>query len=388
MSDRPLTIMISAGEPSGDALGAGLIAALRALHPGVRVVGIGGPEMRREGLMSFFGIDDLAVVGIRDVVPRLRILFRRMRQAAEFALRVKPDAVVLIDSGDFHNRVARRIRAADPAIRIVKYVSSQVWASRPGRAEGMKAYLDHILCLLPFEPAFYERYGVPATFVGHPALERGKLIKGGEALRDRLGIAPDAPVLCVLPGSRKPEVRHLTPPFRETVAELAKVVPALQCVLPTVPHVEGLVRSMTANWPVPLHILSGAADRFAAFDAADAAIAASGTVTTELAIGGVPMIAAYRLGWMTAAIWRRLVTVPHFTIVNLVLGWRAVPEFLQEGVRPAEMAKALRPLILGEEGAITQRAALAEAVAMLDSGEPPSRRAAETVLRLAAERRP
>jgi lipid-A-disaccharide synthase len=376
--------MVSAGEPSGDVLGAALIRALRGLHPGIRIVGIGGPEMQREGLISFFGIDELAVMGIRDVLPRLRILFRRMRQAADFALRVRPDIVVLIDSGDFHNRVARRIRAGDPSQRVVKYVSSQVWASRPGRAAGMKAYLDHILCLLPFEPAFYERYGLPATFVGHPALERASLICGGEALRTRLGIAAATRLLCVLPGSRKPEVRHLTPAFRGTVAELARSVPDLACVLPTVPHVEALIRSLTADWPAPLHIVTRSDDRFAAFDAADAALAASGTVTTELAIGGVPMIAAYRLGWLTAAIWRRLVTVPYFTIVNLVLGRRAVPEFLQEGVRPVEMARALRPLILGGPEAEAQRAALAEAVAKLDSGEAPSRRAAETILKIAA----
>ncbi|MCC6920988.1 MAG: lipid-A-disaccharide synthase [Alphaproteobacteria bacterium] len=383
---RPLTIMVSAGEPSGDALGAGLIDALRALSPGVRIVGIGGPAMRAAGLVSYFGIEELAVVGIREVVLRLRILFRRMRQAADFALRVKPDVVVLIDSGDFHHRVARMIRKDDPSIPIVKYVSPQVWASRPGRAEGLRSYLDHILCLLPFEPAFYERYGLPATFVGHPALERKKLMTGGAGLRARLGIAPDAKILCVLPGSRRPEVRYLLPPFRETARVLRDRIPSLHCIIPTVPNVERQVREAVRNWPTPLSIVTGDADRFAAFDAADAALAASGTVTTELALAGVPMIATYRLGWLTAAIWRRLVTVPHFTIVNLVLGRKAVPEFLQESVRPDLMAEALAPLLAGGEAAQAQRQALAEAIAKLDSGESPSRRAAETILQVAAAR--
>jgi lipid-A-disaccharide synthase len=386
MSDvpRPLTVMVSAGEPSGDALGAGLIAALRQMQPDIRIVGIGGPEMRRAGLVSFFGIDELAVLGIRDVVPRLRILFRRMRQAADFALRIKPDAVVLIDSGDFHNRVAKRIRAADPSLRIVKYVSSQVWASRPGRAAGMKAYLDHILCLLPFEPAFYEQYGVPATFVGHPAVERAHLITGGPALRERLGIAPSAKLLCVLPGSRAPEVRNLMAPFRETVRLLAQQIPGLYCVLPTVQHVEHMIRAQTEGWPAPLHVVTASADRFAAFDAADAALAASGTVTTELAVARVPMIVAYRLGWLTAAIWRRLVTVAHFTIVNLVLGRRAIPEFMQEALKPADMAAALAPLLRDGPEAAAQREALDEAVAGLDSGEPTSSRAAEAILAIAS----
>ena len=380
---RPLTIMISAGEPSGDALGAGLIEALRRLHPGVRLIGIGGPAMQAEGLTTFFGIGDLAVMGINEVLPKLRLLFRRMRQAADFALRTKPDAVVLIDSGDFHHRVARRIRAGDPNIPIIKYVSPQVWASRPGRAEKMKDFLDHVLCLLPFEPAFYERYGLPATFVGHPALERAARMTGGAELRARLGITPEAPLLCVLPGSRRVEVRNLLPAFREAVALLAKPVPNLRCVLPTVPLVEPLVRELTANWPVPLDILTGDQNRFSSFDAADAALAASGTVTTELAIAGVPMVVAYRVGWLTAAIWLRLVKVDHITIANLVIGRRAVPEFIQDDVTPAALAGALVPLLTDEAAAATQRAALAEAVARLDSGAAPSQRAAETVLRLA-----
>jgi lipid-A-disaccharide synthase len=380
---RPLTIMISAGEPSGDALGAGLIVALKRLHPGVRLIGIGGPAMQAEGLTTFFGIGDLAVMGINEVLPKLRLLFRRMRQAADFALRTKPDAVVLIDSGDFHHRVARRIRAADPSIPIVKYVSPQVWASRPGRAGKMKDFLDHVLCLLPFEPAFYERYGLPATFVGHPALERAARMTGGETLRARLGIAPTDPLLCILPGSRRVEVRHLLPEFRAAVAVMAKSVPKLRCVLPTVPLVEPMVRALAADWPVPLDILTGDQNRFAAFDASDAALAASGTVTTELAIAGVPMVVAYKVGWLTAAIWQRLVKVDHITIANLVIGRRAIPEFIQDEVTPTALAAAVTPLLIDQTVAATQRAALAEAVAKLDSGASPSQRAAEAVLKIA-----
>lgn len=380
---RPLTIMISAGEPSGDALGAGLIVALKRLHPGVRLIGIGGPAMQAEGLTTFFGIGDLAVMGINEVLPKLRLLFRRMGQAADFALRTKPDAVVLIDSGDFHHRVARRIRAADPSIPIIKYVSPQVWASRPGRAEKMKDFLDHVLCLLPFEPAFYERYGLPATFVGHPALERAARITGGGELRARLGIAPSDPLLCILPGSRRVEVRHLLPEFRATVALMAKSIPGLRCILPTVPLVEPMVRALAADWPVPLDILTGDQNRFAAFDAADAALAASGTVTTELAIAGVPMVVAYKVGWLTAAIWQRLVKVDHITIANLVIGRRAIPEFVQDEVTPAALAAAVTPLLIDDTAAAIQRAALAEAVAKLDSGASPSLRAAEAILKIA-----
>lgn len=381
---RPLTVMVSAGEPSGDALGAGLIAALRQMHPGVRIVGVGGPAMRAEGLVSFFDIAELTVMGISEVLPKIRTIFRRIGQVADFALRVKPDAVVLIDSGDFHHRVARRIKASDPAMKVIKYVSPQVWASRPGRAAGMKAYLDHILCLLPFEPAFYEPYGLPATFVGHPALERAALMRGGEALRSRLGIDAAAKVLCVLPGSRRVEVTHLLPAFKAAVGRLQKDVPSLVCLLPTVRNVEARVRAGAVAWPTPLHILDSPEDRYAAFDAADAALAASGTVTTELAVAGVPMVVAYKVGAITAAIWKRLVTVAHVTIANLVIGRRAIPEFIQEQVTPETLSAALKPLLTDRAAADEQRAALAQAIDALGTkGNGPSRRAAEAVLRIA-----
>ena len=384
-ASRKMTVMVSAGEPSGDALGAGLMAELKRRHPGVRIVGVGGPAMRAEGLVSFFDISEIAVMGIAEVLPKIRMIFRRMRQVAEFALRVKPDVVVLIDSGDFHHRVARRIKAADPAIRIVKYVSPQVWASRPGRAAGMKAYLDHILCLLPFEPAFYEPYGLPATFVGHPALERAARISGGEALRARLGVAAESKMLCVLPGSRRVEVMHLLPVFKAAAAKLSRDLPGLVCVLPTVRNVEARVRAGAADWPTELHILTGDDDRFAAFDASDVALAASGTVTTELAVAGVPMVVAYKVGTVTAAIWKRLVKVAHVTIANLVIGRRAIPEFIQEQATGDALAAALKPLLTDPAAAAEQRAALAEAIGKMGAkGDGPSRRAAEAVLKVAA----
>ncbi|MFT3808786.1 MAG: lipid-A-disaccharide synthase [Micropepsaceae bacterium] len=385
MIARPLTVMVSAGEPSGDALGAGLISALRRLHPGVRIVGVGGPAMRAEGLVSFFDIAEIAVMGIAEVVPKLRTIFRRIRQVADFALRVKPDVVVLIDSGDFHHRVARRIKAADRSIPIVKYVSPQVWASRPRRAAGMKDYLDHILCLLPFEPAFYDPYGLPATFVGHPALERAAAIAGGGALRTRLGIPADAKVLCVLPGSRRVEVSHLLPVFKAAAGKVASAVPGLVCVIPTVRNVEPLVVAGCSDWPTEFHVLRTPDERFAAFDLADAALAASGTVTTELAIAGVPMVVAYKVGAVTAAIWRRLVKVAHVTIANLVIGRRAIPEFIQEQATPAALAAAVVPLLTNADAIAAQKAALSEAVDKLGTkGSGPSRLAAEAVLKVAA----
>jgi lipid-A-disaccharide synthase len=384
---RP-SIMIVAGEPSGDALGAQLIAALRTLGPrDLRLTGAGGPLMERQGLTSLFAMGDIAVMGLREVVPRLSTIFRRIRETAAFALKTKPDVLVLIDSGDFNHRVAKRVRAGDPSIRIVKYVSSQVWASRPGRAAGMKAYLDHILCLLPFEPDFYKPYGVPATFVGHPVIERAALIKGGSAMRRAIGVGKDGKLVCVLPGSRVSEVRIMLPLIRGAVARLAKRFPDLKCVLPVAPNVAALVRSMSADWPVPLTLVEGEAAKFQAFDAADLALAASGTVATELALAACPMVVFYRVGWLTAAIWKRLVKVPHITIANLVLGRRAIPEIVQDAVTPDAIAEAALPLLESRQIADGQRAALREAIALLGKGEAaPASRAARAILDFLPER--
>lgn len=385
---KPLTVMLVAGEPSGDAIGAELMAALRKARPGIVITGVGGPAMRRQGLFSLFDIADLTVMGIREVLPRLAGIFRRMNEVAAFALRTKPDAVVLIDSGDFNHRVARRIRKRDRSIPLIKYVSPQVWASRPKRARALAKSFDEVLCLLPFEPAFFAQYGLPATFVGHPVAERAALMTGGDALRVRLGIPSGAKLLCVLPGSRRAEIRYLLGPFRETVARVSARVPGLQCVLPLVPGVAPRVCEGTTDWPTPLHIVNNDADKFAAFDAADAALAASGTVATELAVAGCPMIVGYRMGSLTVAIWRRLIKVKYATIANLVLDRMAVPEFLQENLKPEAMAEALVQLLSDPQAAAQQRADLARAAEALGINDlKPATRAAERVLAVTAAKK-
>ncbi len=384
---RLMTVMLVAGEPSGDAIGAELMMALRKARPGIVITGVGGPAMRRQGLVSLFDIADLTVMGIREVLPRLAGIMRRMREVASFALRTKPDAVVLIDSGDFNHRVAKRIRGHDNSIPLIKYVSPQIWASRPGRAKALARTFDEVLCLLPFEPAFYAAFGLPATFVGHPVAERAARMTGGAALRARLGIGPGQKILCVLPGSRRAEVNYLLGPFRETVARLATNVPGLHCVLPLVPGVAWRVRAGCADWPVPLHFLETDDDKFAAFDAADAALAASGTVATELAVAGCPMIVAYRMGRLTVAVWRRLIKVKFVTIANLILGREAVPEFIQEKLVPEAMADALARLLTDPAAAEAQRRDLALAADALGINDlKPAARAADRVLSVIAAR--
>ncbi len=223
---KPLTLMLVAGEPSGDQLGAELMMALRALGgDALRIVGVGGAAMTAQGLHSLYPLDATAVMGLREVVPRIPEILRRVRIASDYAVRERPDAVVCIDSPDFTHRIARRIKRLAPDIRTVNYVAPQVWASRQYRAKKMSHYFDLVLALFPFEVPFFEAHGQHAIFTGHPVIERAAWMTGGDALRARLGIAPDAPLLCVLPGSRASEVRFLLPPFRAAVARIAREIP-------------------------------------------------------------------------------------------------------------------------------------------------------------------
>ncbi|HUB86219.1 MAG TPA: lipid-A-disaccharide synthase, partial [Rhizomicrobium sp.] len=325
-----MTIMLVCGEPSGDRLGAELMAGLKTLAgESVRIVGVGGSAMAEQGLQTLFPLDDTAVMGLREVVPRIPAILRRVREASDYAAREKPDAVVCIDSPDFTHRIAQRLKRIAPQIRTVNYAAPQVWASRPYRARKMARYFDLVLALLPFEAPFFEAHGLRAVFVGNPVIERAAQMTGGASLRARLGLAAEATVLAVLPGSRMNEVRLLLPPFREAVARLRDEISDLVCLLPTVQHVAHYVRQHTGNWPAPLHVLGSDADKYAAFDAAQAAIAASGTVTTELALAGTPMVVAYRLGALTYALVRPFVRVDYITLANILLDRAAIPELIQ-----------------------------------------------------------
>ncbi len=379
-------IMLVCGEPSGDQLGAELMRGLKALAPDVQITGVGGAAMAREGLNSLFPLDATAVMGLREVVPAIPRILARVRQAVQFALSTRPDVVVLIDSPDFTHRIARALKQRDPAMRTVNYVAPQVWASRPYRAKAMARYFDLVLALLPFEPPFFETYGLKAVFVGHPAIERAARMTGGAELRARLGIAPDAPVLALLPGSRSNEIRFLLPAFRQTVAILAQRIPGLVTLLPIVPHVAHKVRAGVAGWPTTLHIIEGEADKFSAFNAATAALAASGTVTTELALARTPMVAAYRMGWLTHKLMNPLITARYMTLVDTLLDARAVPEFYQDDVKPEAMAAALVPLLTDPVAQASQVVQLDEAMRRMGRDEEsPSLRAARALLDFIAQ---
>jgi lipid-A-disaccharide synthase len=377
-------IQLVAAEESGDLLGAALMRALRRQTGVVQFAGLGGRAMAAEGLVSPFAIDELSIIGLAAIPRRLPLILHRIRETAAAVVNARPDVLVIIDSPDFTHRVARRVRAADPSIPIVDYVSPSVWAWRPTRARAMRAYVDHVLAILPFEPDVHARLGGPlCTYVGHPLSERaGDLRPNAQEENRRRG---DPPVLVVLPGSRAGEIRHLLPIFAAAVDLAARRVGQLDLVLPTVPHLASHIRAATANWPTVPRIVVTPADKDAAFRNARAALAKSGTVTLELAVAGVPMVTAYRISAVEAFIARRVIRVPSVILANLVLGENIVPELLQEDCTPERLAQALVPLL--EDGPARRRQV--EAFARLDAIMQigtlmPSTRAAEIVLATAS----
>ena len=373
-----------ATEESGDRLGAALMQALRE-RAGRELAfeGVGGHAMAEQGLASLFPIDDHAVVGFASILLRMRTIRQAIRAAADRAIAMRPAALVIIDSPEFTHRVARQVRAAAPNIPIVDYVSPSVWAWRPGRARAMRAYVDHVLALLPFEPAAHRRLGgPPCTFVGHPLSEEiAKLRPGAEEARRR---AADPPVLLVLPGSRPGEVANHLVVFGQTVALLAERFGSLEVVLPTVPNLAEHVRAQVAGWSVPPRVVVGQDAKWAAFRTARAALAASGTVTLELALAGIPTVVAYRASLLTEVIYRTIVRVPTIVLANLVLGDNVMPEFIQRDANPGRLAATLAPLIgdTPERGRQLAEFARLDEVMRIGAARP-SEAAAEVVLEVA-----
>jgi lipid-A-disaccharide synthase len=381
-----------AGEPSGDLLGAALIAGLRQIcGDGLALEGVGGPQMADEGLASRFPMEELSVMGLAEVLPRLPNLLRRIRETGDAVAAAAPDALVTIDSPDFSLRVARRARKLRPELRVIHYVAPQVWAWRPGRAAKMAEVVDHVLALLPFERPYMQAAGMSCDFVGHPVVAEPQA--GPEeiaALRAQLAIAPGQPVLALLPGSRRGEVTRLAPVFTEVARRLRRHDPRLAVVVPAaagvVDTLDGLIRPDEAGWP---HVIDPRrlpapvwqARKRAAFAMADVALAASGTVSLELAAAGTPMVIAYDANPLTAWLTKRLVRIDTATLVNLVTDSRAVPEFLFERCTPGLITPMVEALLADPAAAAAQASAGALTMTRLGrGGEPPGLRAAHSVL--------
>lgn len=379
---RATSIFMIAGEPSGDVLGARLIAALRELAGGeLELSGVGGPLMREQGLESLFPMEELSVMGLAEIVPHLPRLLRRIGETAAAVDRASPDGLVTIDSPDFTRRVVRRL-SGRPMPRI-HYVAPTVWAWRPWRARGFARDFTHLLALLPFEPPWFEPAGLPCSFVGHPVIESGAGDGDGGAFRARHGIDAKAPVICVLPGSRRGEIERLSGDFGSALTLLAAQHPEFRTVVPSIDEMAPMVRDVVSGWPGSPVVVQGAAGRHDGMAASNAALAASGTVALELALARVPTVIAYRVAPLTHFLLRRFVNVEHANLINLIEGREIIPELIQGDCRPEPLAAALERM-LGPEGA-AQVDAIQPALSQLgQGGEAPSRRAAAAVLDIIA----
>jgi lipid-A-disaccharide synthase len=375
-------IFIIAGEPSGDALGGALMAALKQRTGGaIRFAGIGGERMAEEGLRSLVPLHELAIMGIAEVLPRARQILRRVRETADTAAALQPAAIVTIDSSGFTWRVAENLRRRGARVTLIHYVAPMVWAWRKAKARKLARWYDHLMALLPFEPAYFREVGLSCSYVGHPVLESGAERGDGAAFRRRHGIAVDARVLCLLPGSRRGEVNRLLPIYRQTVIELRQRHPQLAIVLPTIDLVADAVGAATRAWPVPVTIVRGLAEKYAAFAASDLALAASGTVALELAMAGLPAAIAYKMNPITGFLARRIVKTRFVNLVNVILDRLVVPELLLEECTADRLISALDALLNDDAARAAQIAGYRESLARLGQGGlAPSLRAADDVL--------
>ena len=377
-------IYLVACEPSGDQLGAALMGALREESAGeVRFAGVGGPLMGARGLTSLFDVRDLALLGLFEVLPKAGLVLARVKSTLADIESKQPDILVTIDSWGFTGRINQRLARRKSPITRVRYVAPQVWAWRAGRAKQLARWIDHLLTLLPFEPPYFTKHGLAATWVGHPVLESGFGQGDSAAFRKRHSIAMNRRVIGVLPGSRRSEVRHLLPVFKDTIARLAERYPDVHVVIPTVDTVAHEIYAAARDWMAPVTVVMEPNQRHDAFAACDVALAASGTVSLELAMAGVPHVIAYRGTAMSALAFKFFRRTRYVNLINILVGHEAVPERLQSQCRPEILAEDLGLLMRDDMRRVAQRADFSAALSKLSpGGERPSRRAAQTILSL------
>jgi len=382
MADHPLRLALIVGEESGDQLGAGLIDAIRRQRPSASFFGVAGPRMQARGMPTLFPISDVAVMGLASIVRHLPRIISRVHQAVDAVVAGNPDALVIIDSPELTHAIGRRVAKRQPELPIIDHVSPSVWAWRAYRARRMRGYIDHVLALLPFEPEVYRRLGGPlCTYVGHPLIERLPELRSGKRERKPLG---ERPVLLVLPGSRRTEISRLMRPFGEAVGKVAAARPDVEVLLPAVAHLSEEIAMGAASWPRQPRLVLGERGKLAAFRHAHAALAASGTVTLELALAGVPMVVAYRVD-PVARVLKRFLTIHSVVLPNLVLGENPIPEFLDADSDPDTLARNTLALLSDTAERRAQVAALSRvSEAMARPGDPlPSDKAAEIVIEAA-----
>ncbi len=382
MSNNPYRIFLIAGESSGDFLGAGLMRALKAQHPNVEFSGVGGSRMMAMGLRSLFPMEELSVMGLAEVLPKLFQILSRIRQTASEILTTQPDAVITIDSPDFCFRVIKKLKAKGGKVPCIHYVAPSVWAWRPGRAKKVSRFLDHILTLLPFEPPYFEKHGLTATFVGHPIVERLSHRGDSARFRRKYNLPEQQKILCLLPGSRMSELSRLLGKFSAATDALLHDRPDMLIVVPTLPHLKKHIHDFFTGKGINPLVIDQEEDKFDCFASSAAALAASGTVSLELALTDTPHIIAYRVSDLSAWVARRLIKTPYANLVNILLSRPLVPELIQEQCQPAKITQELTKLLDNREIRAEQLRGFREALIRIGLGDPetPSQKAAKAVL--------
>ncbi len=372
-----LKVYLITGEPSGDLLGARVMHALKNKVPDVQIFGVGGESMQEEGLHSLFDIKDLAVMGAFEVLPNLHKILKHFKKIQQDIDQKKPDVIMTIDSYSFSARVHKMLKKHGCTVPHVHLVAPQVWAWKKGRAKTIGRFVDHLFCLLPNEPAYFEPYGMPTTFVGHPVIEGGADKGDANAFRKQYHIPKDKRIVCILPGSRSNEIKYLLDDFIQTADNLFATNPDLFFVIPTVATVREKIEKKLENWQTPHVIVIGEKERYNAFAAASAALAASGTVSLELSLAGVPHLIAYRMNSLTAALAKRLLKIKYVNLINLIMDQPIIPELLQENCTVSKMTQTMRELLQSN----TQQTEAA--LAKLGKGTTPSEKVAENLIQLA-----
>lgn len=375
----PLKVYLITGEPSGDLLGSRLMRALKKQTNGnVEFMGVGGETMQVEGLTSLFDIKDLAVMGLLEVLPGLPKILRHMKNVIADIQIKQPDIIVTIDSYSFCARIHKKLKKAKCTIPHVHYVAPQVWAWKKGRAKTVAKFIDHMFCLLPSEPAYFTPYGMATTFVGHPVIEGGASKGNGQAFRKNHLISQQTMVITMLPGSRKNEVAYLLPIFKQAVEQFAQTHPDICVVVPTVQTVCKQIKTMLKGWSIPFIVVEGEPDRYDAFAASNIAIAASGTVSLELAMADVPHLIAYKVNKLTGLLARILLKIKYVNLINILSRREIIPELLQDNCTPEKIVQTM-------EGLLTQEADLKRHMNVLGFGGAltPSEAMAANVIKMA-----
>lgn len=381
-------IMLVAAEASGDALAANLVRALKArMGDDVRFVGVGGPRMAELGIHSPFDIAELSILGVVEGIKAYGRVKQRVADTAALALREKPDAVILVDSWGFTIRAAKAIRSVLPQTALIKYVGPQVWASRPGRAKVLAKAVDHLLALYPMDAPWFERAGLPTTVVGSSALHIDMSGADGDLFRTQRGIAADAPLLLVMPGSRPKEIERMTPVYEQTVQNLKAAIPELQVAVVAAGTVAEDVTGRVASWPFRVHLVAEA-DKYAAMKAANVALATSGTVSTEIAMAGTPMVISYKIDNFSYRLMKPLVKAKYFTMLNLAADEEVAHEFIQFDATAEKITPEVLRLLTDPQAAKAQAKRQTEVLEIMGRGGPnPSELAADAVLAVLEKRK-